>query len=167
MEYAWILQAAIGACVLYMWWGFFKPPSNVEEYNINDICDEIDKQNPPQNPQTNPFTISSLPLNTTSMVQIPQLSPQQQAQHKLYQMRGLSSYTLNQTKITPQQIEAFCGVKYDVLAQLGVVESFEDNAFIMYDKLAEQNHIIEAIRNDPTGLTAAMYGINLDEEENK
>ncbi|MDM5119960.1 hypothetical protein [Aeromonas hydrophila] len=164
MEYAWIPQAAICAGVLYMWWLFCKP---------TDICDEIDKQNSPQSVQTNPVAISSQPLNTTSMVQMPPLSPQQHAairaqlsKLKLQNMRS-RSYCSSQTKLTPQQIEAFCGVKYDVLAQLGVVESVEDNAFIMYDKLAEQAHIIEAIRNDPTGLTAAMYGINLDEEENK
>ncbi|MBS4707334.1 hypothetical protein J4G57_05425 [Aeromonas caviae] len=167
MEYAWIPQAAICAGVLYMWWGFCKHTEQAEEYNIDDICDEIDKQNPPQNVQTNPFTISHQTIHQGSIIQMPQLSPQQhaaiKASLKIHQMRGKSVYSLNQTKIIPKQIEAFCGVKYDVLEQLGVVESVEDNAFIMYDKLADQTHIIEAIRNDPTGLTAAMYGVTEDE----
>lgn len=171
MEYAWIPQAAICAGVLYMWWGFCKHTEQAEEYNIDDICDEIDKQNPPQNVQPNPFTISHQTIHQGSIIQMPQLSQQQQAQlkymNKRMNIRIKSSMSRDITKITPQQIEAFCGVKYDVLAQLGVVKSVEDDAFIMYDKLAEQAHIIEAIRNDPTGLTAAMYGINLDEEENK
>lgn len=171
MEYAWILQAAICAGVLYMWWGFCKPTEQAEEYNIDDICDEIDKQNPPQNVRPIPVALSLQTLHNGSAVQLPPLCPQQLAQlkymNKRMNIRIKSTMSRDITKITPQQIEAFCGVKYDVLAQLGVVKCVEDDAFIMYDKLAEQTHIIEAIRNDPTGLTAAMYGINSDEEENK
>ncbi|CAJ1840639.1 hypothetical protein HLBENOHH_02090 [Aeromonas dhakensis] len=69
--------------------------------------------------------------------------------------------------ISRSDAESVFGVPIQVLVHLGVLKNADTNTGFNHYKLIEHAKTIEAIRNDPTGLTAAMYGINLDEEENK
>lgn len=56
------------------------------------------------------------------------------------------------------------GLPIDTLKTLGVV-TYEDENAVEFDfnKLTECRETIEAIRNDPTGFTASMYDVDLNE----
>ncbi|WP_429098081.1 hypothetical protein [Aeromonas veronii] len=61
------------------------------------------------------------------------------------------------------EVEEAFGVDYRILIKFSVCNETEPT-HINAAELSKYAHIIKAIRNDPTGLTAAMYGINLDKE---
>ncbi|HHQ4529198.1 TPA: hypothetical protein ACSP1Y_002987 [Aeromonas hydrophila] len=65
-------------------------------------------------------------------------------------------------EFTKELLESAFGVPFKVLVHFGITK--DPVQMISYYKLAEHAKTIEAIRNDPTGLTAAMYGINLEDE---
>lgn len=77
----------------------------------------------------------------------------------------ISPTVVNKTlSITCSEAESAFGVPIEVLVQLGVLKYVDTNTGFNYYKLVEHAKTIEAIRNDPTGLTAAMYGIKLEDE---
>lgn len=65
-------------------------------------------------------------------------------------------------EFTKELLESAFGVPFKVLVHFGITK--DPVQMISYYKLAEHANTIEAIRNDPAGLTAAMYGINLEDE---
>lgn len=66
--------------------------------------------------------------------------------------------------ITRSDAESAFGVSIEVLVHLGVFKNVDTNTGFNHYKLVEHAKTIEAIRNDPTGLTAAMYGIKMEDE---
>ncbi|WP_421292930.1 hypothetical protein [Aeromonas veronii] len=75
----------------------------------------------------------------------------------------ISPTVVNTTlSITRSDAESAFGVPIEVLVHLGVLKYVDTNNSLNYYRLVEHAKTIEAIRNDSTGLTAAMYGINLD-----
>lgn len=83
-------------------------------------------------------------------------------------LNPLSCAHIRHPTVDIKYIATAMGVSVEVLRHFGVIG--EGNTVtqmfgINVMKLAECATEIDAIRNDPTGLTAAMYGINLDKEQ--